>query len=431
MKKVLIISYYWPPAGGVGVLRSLKIAKYLRRFGWEPVVFAPLNADYPHLDERNSKDIPENLEVIRFPVWEPFKLFKIFTGRGKEDSSNPVYAREKKVKLVDDLAIWIRGNFFIPDARFMWIRPSVKFLKKYLKKNQVDAIFTDGPPHTNTVIGLRLSEDLAIPWLADFQDPWTQVDYYEMFKISRWADKKHKKLEQHVFNAARKITIASPSWAKDLESIGARSVEVLYYGYDEDDFRNLKQTIDSDFTIVHAGLLGYDRNPDILFQVLKDLKNELPGFSEKLKLNFAGNIDYIVRKHIADNNLTENLNDLGFIKREKALELTLNGQLLLLPLNKAKNVKGRIPGKLYENLRAKRPILCLGPQDSDVATILRETGAGKSIDYEDYAELKDFIAGRYELFLKNQNEVSTKNYERFSNENQTEFLSRLLNQMVS
>ncbi|PID88622.1 MAG: glycosyl transferase family 1, partial [Bacteroidia bacterium] len=360
-KKVLIVSYYWPPSGGVGVNRCLKFAKYLRDFGWEPIVYAPSNASYPYLDETNFKHVHSDMLVLKQPIREPFELFKKLSGRKKEDSANPVYVRDRKRSKIDEFAIWVRGNFFIPDARSLWIKPSVRYLKKWLKENPVDAILTDGPPHTNTVIGCRLSQALNIPWLADFQDPWTQVDYYQMLKIGRRANRKHHKLEQECFATAKKITIASPTWAKDLESIGANNVTPIFWGYDDDDFPTDFPEADNTFSIVHAGQLGYDRRPVAFLKLLGELKKSNPEFGKLLRLKFAGTVDYAIVEMIKDNGLEENYIPLGNIIRPNAIELTLKAQMLLLPLNIADNAKGRIPGKLFENLRASKPILVLGP----------------------------------------------------------------------
>jgi glycosyltransferase involved in cell wall biosynthesis len=283
MKRVLIISYYWPPAGGISVLRSLKIAKYLRQFGWEPVIFTAENADYPYLDQGGFKDIPDGAEVIKHPIVEPFKIFKWITGRKKEDALNSiVQVRTKKKNILDTIGIWLRGNFFIPDARSLWIKPSVKHLKKYLRQHPVEAVFSDGPPHTNTRIAYHLAKDLNIPWLADFQDPWTQADYYQMMLITPIAHKIHAKMEQKVFQQADKMTIASPSWKTDLESIGAENVDVIYYGYDEDDFKDLTKTKDSNtFNIAHIGLLGIDSYPQHLMDSLNNIKTD-----KKIKIHF-------------------------------------------------------------------------------------------------------------------------------------------------
>lgn len=428
MRKVLIISYYWPPSGGVGVLRSLKFTKYLRHFGWEPVVYTPSNADYLLRDFTNFKDIPKNLEILKHPIKEPFGVYKFLSGRKQDDPTDPVHVKSKK-RFIDNFAIWVRGNFFIPDARCHWIKPSVRYLKKYLKEHPVDVIFTDGPPHTNTMIGMKLSKELGIPWLADFQDPWTQADYYQRYKIMYPADRYHHKLEQQVFKTARKITIASPSWAKDLEAIGVKNVDVIYYGYDEDDFKGLKPVPDDDFTITHTGLMGFDRNPEELFTVLKELKTELPGFKDHLKLNFAGNIDLSVKQSIEKYGLKENFNNLGFINRDKAIQLTMNARVLLLPLNKSENAYGRIPGKLFENLRTGRPILCFGPQNSDVARILEECNAGVCVDYNDQKQIKEFITGQYHKYLQGESQSAPRDIGKYSNEEQTRILSKHLNQL--
>jgi len=430
-KKVLIISYYWPPSGGIGVHRCLKFAKYLRDFGWEPIVYAPENADYPYFDESNFKHIPEGITILKKPIREPFKLFKKLSGRKKSDSANPVYVRDKKRSLVDELSIWIRGNLFIPDARALWIKPSVRFLTKWLKNHPVDAILTDGPPHTNTVIGCRVSQNTGIPWLADFQDPWTQVDYYNMLKIGKRADKKHHKLEQETFRTAKKITVASPSWAKDLEAIGAHDVDPVFWGYDEDDFPQTWPEPDKEFSIIHAGLLGYDRRPDTLINLLGKMKQENPEFGRLLKLRFAGNVDYAISKQIEDVGLAENYEAPGNVSRPEAIDMTLRAQMLLLPLNKADHVKGRIPGKLFENLRAQKPILCLGPDDSDVAGIIRDANAGTTCAYDDESCLKKFLTERFDLFQQGQNQIKTGDIAEYSVRNQVKKVAGFLDNISS
>ena len=427
----MVITYYWPPSGGISVHRSLKIVKYLRKFGWEPVVYTAKNADYPYHDEGNYKDIPENLEVIKRPILEPFRVFKILSGRKKnEPLNNIVHVRDRKRSIIEELSIWIRGNFFIPDARSLWIRPSVKFLLKYLKKHPVDAIFADGPPHTNTRIATHLAKELNIPFLADFQDPWTQVDYYQHMKITKWADKIHRRMELELFQTADKITIASPTWKMELENIGAKNVDVVYYGYDEDDFKNLTQKLDEKFSIVHTGLLGYDRNPRNLFQACKELSEENDSFRNDLELKFAGQIDYSVVESIIEHNLNNNFLNLGTISRQQALQLTLNAQLLLLPLNISKNIKGRMPGKFYEYLRAGRPIINIGPEDSDVGRIVNKNKCGIVVDYKEIASLKKFISNNYEKYKNKNIEGCKEIFLEFSVENQTQKIAKYLNEIT-
>ncbi len=438
-KKVLIITYYWPPSGGIGVHRCLKFAKYLWEFGWEPVIFTAKNAQYPVFDESNYKHVKPGTEVHRIPIFEPFSLFKKVSGRKQDDSPNPVYVRDRKRSWIDEFSIWIRGNLFIPDARAFWIKPAVRAISRYLDQHgNIDAIFSDGPPHTNTRIAYHVSKKFNIPWLADFQDPWTQVDYYKLLKISGVADRIHRKMEQGVFRLANKITIASPSWAEDLQKIGAKDVDVLYYGYDEEDFSGsgpsqteLKKikVLRNKFVINHAGLLGLDRFPEEFLRVLSDLANEIKGFRDDLLLFFPGEVDYSIKKFIEKLDLSENAIYPGHISKNLAIESMKISGLLLLPLNKAENVKGRLPGKVYEYMRSYTPVLALGPEDSDVNTILRDTGTGSCINYHDADKIRTYVLNVYNSYLKEEKITgfSEQKIQEYDVRNQTRKLADYLN----
>ncbi len=431
-RKVLIITYYWPPAGGITVLRCLKLAKYLREFGWEPVIYTASNAQYPYLDPGNVKDIPEGVTVLSRPIFEPLHLFKKLSGRKTSDPlTNMVHVRDKKASFADRFGIWVRANFFIPDARAFWIRPSVNYLTRYLKSNPVDAIFSDGPPHTNTAIACEIRKRTGIPWLADFQDPWTQVDYYPLLGIKGRADRKHRQMEQDVFRTADAITIASPSWKTDLESIGAKHVDVLYYGYDEADFADIIPEVQSKFTIVHTGLMGSDRCPDPLITALSEWNREEPGILKKIRVLQYGETDYSVKKGFADARITEVLELGGLVSRKTALRALCSAGLLLLPLNKAANAKGRMPGKFYEYLRAKRPILALGPVDSDVSAILNETEHGRMVEYSDVAGTKRFIQDSFKAWERGDSFNASDSIARFSNLELTGNVAGILDRIVS
>ena len=432
MKKVLIISYYWPPSGGIGVHRCLKFAKYLRNFGWEPIVYTAKDAQYPYLDESNLIDIPDNLEVIRHKIFEPFNLFKILSGRKlSEPLTNPVHVREKKQSFIDKFSIWLRGNFFIPDARALWIRPSVRYLSHYLRHNKVDAILSDGPPHTNTYIAYKISKKFDIPWLADFQDPWTQVDYYKDLMLMNCADRKHKRMEQEVFEQAAKITVASPNWARELEKIGAKNVSEIYWGYDEDDFNQVsKATKDRKFIISHAGLLGLDRNPETLFKVISEMMKEDPSMKDSFQIVFPGMVDYSVKQSAEDHGLKDIIEYSGNIKRREVLELNARSGILLLPLNKAENAKGRIPGKLFEYLKSGNQILCLGPKNSDAGSIILETKRGICSEYDDKALIREFIHKKYYEFKNNKLKPLLDDISEYSVENQTEKVAKFLNEII-
>lgn len=407
MKRVLIISYYWPPAGGISVIRPLKLAKYISEFGWEPIVCTAESPHFPFEDENAAKDIPAGIEVIKVPILEPYEIYKKLTGQKQKSALADVIQNAPKRSFLHNLSVWIRGNFFIPDARCLWIKPVVNKLTKYLIENPVDAILTTGPPHSVNRIGFLLKKKVNLPWLADFQDPWTQVDYYKHFKISKWAHRRHRKMENQIFDNADLITIVSNSWKIDLESIGARNVEVVPLGYDTTDFsENIK--IDSNFTLTHLGLLGYDRNPTVLMEVIADLCKLDSNFSKYFRLQLVGKVNETLKDVVNKLGLLEQVSFVGQVNRLEALEIMQASQLLLLLLNKAGNVGGRIPGKVFEYFGARRPVLSLGPNNTDIENMLCESGAGVNIDYSDKIQLKSYLQNQFNSFL-NERINSTSN----------------------
>lgn len=431
-KKVLIITYYWPPCGGVGVLRNLKFVKYLRDFGWEPIVFTAENPSYPFLDFENEKEIPEGIKVLKGKIWEPLGLFKKLSGRKKSDPLQNITATtSSKKSWIDDLGIWIRGNFFIPDARANWIKPSVKTLSNFLEENHIDVILTDGPPHTNTVIGMRLAQKFDIPWLADFQDPWTQVDYYQLMKIGKRADKKHRQLEQEVFQTAKKITIASPSWKRDLENIGAKNVDVIYYGFDEADFTDFSKKTIQFFKIFHAGLLGNDRNISCFFETIREIIDENPSLQNIIRIDFAGEVDFSNKEAVKKNKLEDITTFHGMIPRKEVIQHYEKSSLLLMPINQAANAQGRIPGKLFECLRTYTPILVFGPSNGYVKQIVESKKAGISVEYaEDKKRQKEYILSLIDKFQKNETLLENKDVSEFSNYELTKKLAAHLDSVI-
>ena len=413
MKRVLIISYYWPPAGGISVIRPLKLAKYISEFGWEPIVCTAENPHFPFEDENAAKDIPKNLEVLKVPIVEPYEIYKKLTGQKHKSALADVIQNAPKRSFLHNLSVWIRGNFFIPDARCLWIKPVVNELTKYLKENPVDAIITTGPPHSVNRIGYLLNEKLQIPWLADLQDPWTQVDYYKHFKISKWAHRRHRKMENQIFDNADLITIVSNSWKTDLESIGASNVEVVPLGYDTTDFsENIK--LDSNFTLTHLGLLGEDRNPTILIEVIADLCKLDSNFSKYFRLQLVGKVNDRLKNLVKKLDLSEQVSFIGQVNRDEALEIMQASQLLLLLLNKAENVGGRIPGKVFEYFGSRRPVLSLGPNNTDIEKMLSESGAGENIDYSDKSQLKIYLLNQLNRFLNEGINYTSNSVKKFT-----------------
>jgi len=432
IKKVLIITYYWPPSGGAGVQRWLKFVKYLREYGWEPVVFTVEGGEVPVLDYSLKKDIPDNVEVLREPIWEPYTFYKKIIGQKKEDKIQTGFLTEnKKPKLMERFSIWVRGNLFIPDARKFWVKPSVKNLSNYLNENKVDAIVSNGPPHTTHMIGLALKNKFNIPWLADFRDPWTNIDFYDKLMLSKWADKKHHRLEDAVIKHADALVTVSPNWAKDFKDKSKRDFNVIYNGFDEKDFTCKEVELDQKFSIVHIGSMNKDRNPHNLWKVLGEICSEIEGFSKDLEIKMVGPTDIAIKKALHENNLNENLNKIDYVPHSEVVTYLLGAQLLLLPINDTPNSLGVIPGKLFEYLAARRPIICIGPLKGDSCRIINETEAGYTFSFNNKSDLKTTLISLYNEFTETGKvECSSNSIEKFSRRNLTGQMADLLNEIV-
>lgn len=404
MKRVLIITYYWPPSGGSGVQRWLKMSKYLPEYGWQPVVYTAEGAEYPVEDPSLEKDVRPEVEVIRRPITEPYSFYKKFLGMKKEQKVKAGFIDDTghKQGWKERLSIWIRGNFFIPDARCWWVKPSVKYLKSYLKEHPVDAIISTGPPHSMHLIAMQLKEALGIPWIADFRDPWTEIDYYSKLRLTRWADRKHHRLEHEVLTKADKVVTVSPNWACRLEALGAPKADVVYNGFDESDLGQTGDAFVSDkFTLTYLGVLFKVRNPECLWLALGELVAEDSRFAEKLQVKLIGQVDKEVTQTITRNGLKDHVVLSPYIPHNQVADALHQSSVLLLPLmsNDESDTLGLIPAKVFEYMASGRPILCIGPTNGDTAKILDETQAGVTIGFEDKEKMKETIKS---LYLKHQ-----------------------------
>ena len=436
MKRVLIITYYWPPSGGSGVQRWLKMSKYLPEYGWQPVIYTTENAEYPIIDHSLEKDVAPNIEVIRRPITEPYSAYKKFLGIKKEETVKMgfIQEKEKNKSWKSDLSLWVRGNFFIPDARCGWVKPSVRFLKEYLNEHPVDAIISTGPPHSMHLIALKLKEALGLPWIADFRDPWTEIDYYNDLHLTAWANRKHHRLEQEVLTKADKVVTVAPDGARRLGRLGNRNVRTIYNGFDRDDDAQTPVNLSEQFTITYLGVLSKIQNPSNLWQALAELIKEDSGFDESLRINMIGQIDSTVVSSINENGLTQHVAYSPYMPHNQVSAVHRSSTLLLLLLmpDSEPRAKGLLTGKLFEYMASGRPILCIGPEDGDAARILRETGAGQTISFEDKEKIKEALKNLYQRYLENTLEGNTNpKVENYSRQVMTQQYAALLNQAIN
>jgi len=425
MKKVLIITYYWPPAGGPGVQRWLKFVKYLPGYGIEPVVYIPENPTYPLTDNGLLLDVNPQTTIIKHKITEPYAWASAFSkGNTKKISSGIIPAKTKQ-SFLQKMMLWVRGNLFIPDARVLWVRPSIAYLSAYIKEQGIDTIITTGPPHSLHLIGLGLKRQLGITWLADFRDPWTTIGYHKQLKLTASSAKKHKDLEREVLNSADTILVTSPTTKKEFEALSAKPIAVITNGYDVEQVA--KQALDEKFTLAHIGSFLSERNPKILWQALAQLVAENADFNAHFELKLIGAVSREVLDAIEDNGLSGFVNNLGYVSHSEAIVQQRKSQLLLLVEIDSEETKCIIPGKLFEYMVSERPIVAIGPEGADFSEIIRATNTGVSVNYSEKDKLKHALLTYFEQFQEGTLKSNGIGLQQYSRKNLTGKLAELLN----
>ena len=409
--------------------RWLKFCKYLPEFGWEPIVYTAQDAEYPSIDEALEKQVSSELTVLRQPILEPYGFYKKLTGKKKDEKIKQEFvSREKEGgAFKENLAVWIRGNFFIPDARKFWIKPSINYLKAFLKENPVDAIVSNGTPHSVHLIALALKQEFGLPWLADFRDPWTKVDYFEDLKLSARSRAKHEKFEREVLSQSDAQLTVSPTWAAEFKGLGGKNAHWITNGFDPIDFSEQKPVLDQKLTISHVGNLSGDRFHEPFWKAIAELIHGNERLKQVVQFQLVGEVDGKFIRAFRDLNIEAQVDLLGQVSHQEALRITRASQGLLLMLGNKQKSQGRIPAKVFEYLAAERPILSLGPEGGDVAQIIAEAGAGTTVDFDATETLKSTLMQWFEAFGADGLKVQTKGVSKFTRKALTEQLAGVLN----
>lgn len=425
MKKVLIITYYWPPAGGPGVQRWLKFVKYLPEFNIQPTVYCPENPSYPTLDSSLLQEVDSKITVLKHPIKEPLRFLKLLFKSKTNKLSKRGIPDSKKQGLFERFLLYIRGNFFVPDARVFWVKPSVKYLSSYISKHQINTIITTGPPHSVHLIGMQLKVKHKLRWYADFRDPWTDISYHKNLNLTQNTQQKHLKLERQVLNTSDQIIVTSSQTKQLLSKITQQPISVITNGFDDENVPSI--TLDSKFSLTHIGSLLNQRNPILLWNVLSELVQEIPKFKANFQLVLVGNVSADVRTSIDSTGLTSFLKTVGSVTHNEAVMYQRKTQVLLLLEANTTEASYIIPGKLFEYINSNRPIVALGPKHSDIPSILKDTHTGRYFDYDNKTALKTHILELFEGYKTNSLSVSSKDIERFSRKNCTKQLAEVLN----
>lgn len=408
----------------------------MRTCGMEPVVYTAENGEMPVEDNSLMKEIPDGTTVIKQPIWEPYSLYKKFIGRKKEDKINAAFLNEgRKSGITEKISVWIRGNFFIPDARKFWIQPSIAKLSEIILSEKIDAVISTGPPHSMHLIARGLKKKFPqLKWMADFRDPWTQIDFYDKLMLTPMADKKHHALEAGVLLEADKVLSIGQGMSEQLKAIfqkaGGMNVakfHVIPNGFDTADVLEKKSEKDQKFSIAHIGTFVKDRNANDLWQVLRELVNTYSELESQLEIKLVGKVDQAVKDALANFELEKYVRYIPYLPHNEVIGEQQKSHVLLLPVNRTPNAMGILTGKFFEYMAAGVPVLAIGPTQGDLAKIIQETNCGTICDFEDVSAIKTAILNIFNGLQPVRKESEILKYSR---KGQTEQLCVLITEML-
>jgi glycosyltransferase involved in cell wall biosynthesis len=402
MKKALIITYYWPPAGGPGVQRVLNVVEHLPSFGWEPIVLTVENPSSPAKDESLIKRIPENCKVFKTPTREPFNAYKKLTGKDRNAALPKNIGTNAPASFKEKLSRWIRANLFIPDARKGWKNFLIKEGLKIIANEKPDVIFSTSPPHSLQLGAMALAKKSGIPWVCDLRDPWAEAYWETQMPKTPISRKKNLQLEYKVLNTASHITTVGNGIKDLLGPKTTRPVTVIYNGYRELDASFIKT---DKFEILHLGNISAMQYADTLYDALKQLPDEI---KQKVKLTFLGSVAEEHKEKIAQINDLD-IEYLSFLPYVQMAQRARQASMLFLPKLDSAYSKGLISAKLFDYLALRRPVIAITELGSDIGSILRMTDSGKSFLPDERLEMTHHIMKYIELWDKEKGVILEKN----------------------
>ncbi len=428
MKRILFVVYNFPPAAGAATQRVLKFLKYLNLFGYKTYVLTVDNVDYPDLDFTLMEKIPSETKVIRTKYWTPFGIYRKITGRKSNEKIPVAFIKDNHKSLAERISVFLRLNIFLPDAKIGWLPYAVKAGKKLINDEKIDVVISSGPPHTTHLIAKSLKRKTKIKWIADFRDPWTDIDYYSGMKRTKLAEWIDSKLERSVLKNADFVIAASEGYLNIIKSKGVKNIyEVITNGFDPEDFKNIELKQLNKFTITYTGNMPSTRNPENLWNAIEELVNENQTFAQNFEFHFAGVMDDEIRLKIKHMKFYSHFVDHGYLSYDKVLDLTFNSHLLIMIVNRVATSKEILPGKMFEYIASGNFIMVIGPENGVSAKLVKYVNQGEAIDYDNKNRMKQLI---FELFEKWRHKKLHKLDSPMKSEFTREMITRKLEQII-
>lgn len=405
LQKVLVITYYWPPSGGAGVQRALKFVKYFREFGYEPVVLTvdPAKASYPVIDKTLQTEVSQDIRVITTDSFEPLNILSAIMG--KKNVPYGGFANANKESKTQKVLRWVRGNFFIPDARVGWVSHALKAAAKLIEAEGINYVFVSSPPHSSQLIGLQLKQRYPqLRWIADMRDPWTDIYYYKDLLHTTIAASKDARYEKKVLEVADEIIVVSEAIKRTFTAkstkINAGKVHVIPNGYDENDFAGEVNPETGAFVVSYVGTMADTYKPDVFFKAFAEVVRKHP--QQKVQFRFIGNAPWTLKKLTEEYGIESHCEWIGHVNHDEAIHYMRTSDMLLLIIPDSEGAEGILTGKLFEYLGAERIILGIGPLKGDAAKIIHDCNAGRMFERTEAEAMQEWLDQQVEAVLRKE-----------------------------
>lgn len=435
MKKVLVLTYYWPPSGGPGVQRILNFCNYLPEFGWQPIVITPRNGTYPVKDESLVKQINPSLKIHTTQTLEVFALYNLLkTGKATKESPVGMSDVIDSASFFQKLSNYIRANFFVPDPRIGWNRFAVAEAARVIRSGEVDAVITTGPPQSTHLIGLKLKKKFKLPWVADLRDPWVNIFYNRYLLRTAKSKRKDQRYENQVLATADRITVVSTGLIEEF-SDRAKDITLIYNGYHSADFDHVvpKEMAKDTFHLGYVGSFKPSQNNHNLWKAIAALIRENEDFAKSFALVFVGKAGEGLTRTLSEFGLEKYVQMVGYVGHNEAISYMagLQSQLFIIP--EVDDNKKIITGKLYEYMAVQNQIFSLGPVDGEAAVLLKEFGHDPMLAYQNLEGMKKTLLAQFNRWKDNNRQPVKMGVrpEKYNRRSQTKVLADLLDQLTS
>lgn len=412
MKRVLLISYYFPPSGGSGVQRILKFARYLPHCGWLPTILTvdPNYAAFPSIDDSLLEEVPSGVEVIRTRAWDPFSVYGRIQGKRRDEVIEVGYVEGKQ--RLKNVARWLRGNIFLPDARVGWVPFGSRAARKLVQEQKFDAVISTGPPHSSHLIGMAAHKASGLPWVVDMRDPWVEVYYGHQMYEGTIAKRIQTHLERKVLSTASAVISVSRHLGVGFKHrVHMRHYETIPNGYDPADIpQGTSPVRERDaFVIAYVGTYNLLTHSEGFVAALQQLRPNIP-----IEVHLVGKVDSEALEAYRAKGIS--VKGVPYLSHGEAIAYmqSVDVLLLALPHVSGDSAAGIVSGKVFEYISARRPILALGPAEGDLADLLNQTQSGNIFDHDDREGILGFLNDHLEFRGKpwKINDAALAGYER-------------------